>query len=58
MRALRLLRTYRVLHDLREEILFFRRNEEVILSVVNLGVFVFIMTALGLRAAERHQLVR
>lgn len=46
MRALRLLRTYRVLQDLREEVLFFRRNEELILSVVNLGVFVFIMTAL------------
>ena len=46
MRALRLLRTYRVLEDLRKESAFFRRNEEVVLSVVNLGVFVFIMTAL------------
>ena len=46
MRALRLLRTYRVLQDLREETLFFRRNEELVLSVVNLGVFVFVMTAL------------
>ena len=46
MRALRLLRTYRVMQDLREEFMFFRRNEEVIISVVNLGVFVFIMTAL------------
>ncbi|SRR6056297_2360554 len=46
MRALRLLRTYRVLQDLRGEVAFFRRNEEVIISVLNLGVFVFIMTAL------------
>jgi voltage-gated potassium channel len=46
MRALRLLHSYRVLRDLRDELPFFRRNEEVILSAVNLGVFVFIMTAL------------
>jgi len=46
MRALRLLRTYRVLQDLRNEFFFFRRNEELILSVLNLGVFVFVMTAL------------
>ncbi len=46
MRALRLLRSYRVLQDLREEVLFFKRNEELILSIINLGVFVFIMTAL------------
>jgi len=45
MRALRLLRTYRVLQDLRGEFAYFRRNEDLILSVVNLGVFVFIMTA-------------
>lgn len=46
IRALRLLRSYRVLRDLREEFSFFRRNEETIQSGVNLGVFVFIMTAL------------
>lgn len=46
MRALRLLRTYRVLQDLRTEFLFFRRNEELILSILNLGIFVFVMTAL------------
>lgn len=45
LRALRLLRTYRVLQDLRSEFAYFRRNEDVILSVLNLGVFVFIMTA-------------
>ncbi|MFY0613289.1 MAG: two pore domain potassium channel family protein [Hyphomicrobiaceae bacterium] len=45
MRALRLLRTYRVLHDLRREFAYFRRNEDVVLAVLNLGVFVFVMTA-------------
>ncbi|MCB1520711.1 MAG: two pore domain potassium channel family protein [Hyphomicrobiaceae bacterium] len=46
LRALRLLRSYRVLADLRQEFYFFRRNEEIIQSVVNLMVFVFVMTAL------------
>ncbi len=46
MRALRLLRSYRVLADLRRDWPFFERNEEVIQSALNLGVFLFIMTAL------------
>ncbi len=46
LRALRLLRSYRVLADLREEFTFFRRNEEIIQSTLNLVVFVFVMTAL------------
>ena len=46
LRALRVLRSYRVLADLRTVSPFFKRNEEVIRSVVNLVVFVFIMTAL------------
>ncbi|MBU2582011.1 MAG: potassium channel family protein [Alphaproteobacteria bacterium] len=46
LRALRLLRSYRVLADLRQEFGFFRRNEEVIQSSINLLVFVFVMTAL------------
>ena len=46
LRALRVLRSYRVLADLRAESSFFRRNEEVIQSIVNLMVFVFVMTAL------------
>lgn len=46
LRALRLLRSYRVLADLRQEFAFFRRNEEVIHSTINLLVFVFVMTAL------------
>lgn len=46
LRALRLMRSYRVLKDLRDEFSFFRRNEETIQSGINLGVFVFVMTAL------------
>lgn len=45
-RALRLLHSYHVLRDLRSETPFFRRNEDVILSAVNLGVFVFFTTSL------------
>jgi voltage-gated potassium channel len=46
LRALRVLRSYRVLADLRKESAYFKRNEEVIQSVVNLVAFVFVMTAL------------
>ena len=46
LRALRLLRSYHVLRDLRMEFAFFRRNEEVIQSIVNLAVFIFVITAL------------
>ena len=46
LRALRILRSYRVLADLRNEFAFFRRNEEIIQSSINLIAFVFIMTAL------------
>jgi voltage-gated potassium channel len=43
MRTLRLLRTYQVLARLRTDFPYFRRNEDVIIAVANLGVFV--MTA-------------
>jgi voltage-gated potassium channel len=45
MRTLRLLRTYQVLARLRIDFAYFRRNEDVIIAVVNLAVFVFVMTA-------------
>ena len=45
LRTLRLLHSYHVLRDLRREGIF-RRNEDVIVSAVNLGVFMFLMTAL------------
>lgn len=44
LRTVRLLRTYQLLARLRADSLFFRRNEELIIAAVNLGVFIFIMT--------------
>lgn len=46
LRALRLLRSYHVLSDLRKKYAYFKRNEDVIQSVINLCVFIFIVTAL------------
>jgi len=46
VRALRLLRSYHVLADLRKRSPFFARNEEIVHSVLTLGVFVFLVTAL------------
>ena len=46
LRAVRLLHSYHVLRDLREETAFFRRNEDVIVACVNLIVFIFLATAL------------
>lgn len=44
-RALRLLRSYHLLRDLRAESGWFRRNEDIIQRTVNLGVFIFIVTS-------------
>jgi voltage-gated potassium channel len=46
MRTLRLLRSYHVLKLLRNDFKYFKRNELTIFSALNLGVFVFITTAL------------
>lgn len=45
LRTVRLLRTFHLLRQLREDFPWFRRNEEVVLAAVNLFVFIFIMTA-------------
>jgi hypothetical protein len=44
LRTLRLLHTYQLTAQLRADSPFFHRNEEVIRAVVNLAVFLFIMT--------------
>ncbi len=44
VRALRILRTYRILRMLKGKRGWFTRHEEIVTSVVNLGVFIFIMT--------------
>lgn len=46
VRTLRLVRTAQVTRDLRRDATAFRRNEEVILAVLDLCVFVFVMTGL------------
>jgi len=48
LRFMRLFHSYHVNNDLRERSAFFRRNEEVIDAAVNLGVFVFVMSAIVL----------
>jgi voltage-gated potassium channel len=45
LRTLRLLRDYQMLARLRSDSRFFQRNEEVIIAVTNLAVFIFVMTA-------------
>ncbi|MEG6509421.1 ion transporter [Methyloligella sp. 2.7D] len=44
LRTLRLLHTYQLVSRLRADSSFFRRNEETIIALVNLAVFLFIMT--------------
>ncbi|NVO23253.1 two pore domain potassium channel family protein [Donghicola sp. C2-DW-16] len=46
LRTLRLLHTYQTLARLRQDFSYFRKNEDVIMSALNLGVFLFIMTGL------------
>jgi voltage-gated potassium channel len=46
LRTLRLLHTYQLVTRLRSDSTFFRRNEEAITAVINLIVFVFIMTGI------------
>lgn len=45
VRALRLLRSYHMIKSLRRQSKFVRLHEDVIFSVVNLAVFIFIITA-------------
>jgi len=46
IRALRLLRSYHMIKTLREQSRYVRMHEDVIFSVVNLLVFIFVITAL------------
>ncbi len=48
LRILRLLRSYRLLKTLREDFDLFRRHEDIIVSSINLIVFIFLMTELVL----------
>jgi voltage-gated potassium channel len=46
LRTLRLLHTYKLLSRLRADFDFFRRNEDVILAMTHLLIFIFIMTSI------------
>lgn len=46
LRALRLLRSYRIIRRLRQDVPFFRRHQDLVMAAVNLGLFIFVMTAL------------
>lgn len=52
LRALRVVRSYRVLQELRDDSRFFRRNEELIQRSVNLTVFIFIVSSI-VHASQR-----
>lgn len=52
-RILRLLRSYQLARRLRHDFLFFRRNEQTILSAINLAVFLFVMTAIVYETQHR-----
>jgi len=46
LRSFRLFQSYRVLRDLRRETPFFRRNEDLIVSIITLVTFLFVVTSL------------
>ena len=45
-RTLRLLRSYQLLSRLRKDFRWFSRHEQTILAALNLGIFIFVMTAI------------
>ncbi|WP_083514528.1 ion transporter [Bradyrhizobium manausense] len=53
-RTLRLLRDYRMVARLRTDSAFFRKNEEVVFAVANLGVFIFVMTGVVYETQKSH----
>ncbi|QOZ56348.1 ion transporter [Bradyrhizobium sp. CCBAU 53338] len=53
-RTLRLLRDYQMVARLRVDSAFFRKNEEVVFAVANLGVFVFVMTGVVYETQKSH----
>lgn len=45
-RSFRLLRSYQLIHRLRRDFPFFNRHQDIVFGILNLGIFIFIMTAL------------
>jgi voltage-gated potassium channel len=46
LRTLRLLHTYHLSQQLKRDFPYFRKNDDIVLAVLNLAVFIFIMTGL------------
>lgn len=46
LRTLRMLRTYHVAENIRRDFPLYRRHEELIVAIVNLAVFLFVMTGI------------
>ncbi len=44
LRTLRLFRSFHVLKQLRDDVGYFRRNEDIILAILNFAVFLFVIT--------------
>lgn len=53
LRTLRLLHTYQLSQRLKQDFPYFRQNEDIVIAVLNLLVFIFVMT--GLIYATQHQ---
>ena len=53
LRAMRLSRSYHIVRDLRRRYPFFRRNEDVITAVLNLVIFIFVVSAIVYVVQER-----
>lgn len=54
LRTLRLLRTYHVLVRFRKRSRFFRHNEDAVIALANLAVFLFIMTGIVYETQHRQ----
>jgi len=54
VRMLRLLRSYHVLRELRQNSAWFKRNEETLQAILNIVVFVFVLTAI-VYVVEEHR---
>lgn len=54
LRTLRLIRDVQMVGRLRIDSAFFRRNEEVIVAVANLAVFIFVMTGIVYETQKSH----
>jgi voltage-gated potassium channel len=54
LRTVRLLHTYQVLARLRSDFAYFRRNEEALIALANLCVFLFVMTGVVFETQHRQ----